>query len=600
MKKPNSFVKHICDSVKLLWIASPKLFLVRISLEIVIVFIPIISSYLSKLLIDYLGTFNVNQDMREGTLTLIVVIVAMTVFSALINKVNSQFKNIHGDLIGNTISLRIIKKINELDISYFDNPNTYDEIQNAKKDSGSLANISWLFISIIRGTVSIIINGILLGSTAFYLPLIILLFNIPSFLIDKYMAKKQYTWERSRTKNNRQIGYINSILEGHRFSKDLRVFGTYDYLLEQRQAMWQIWFKEKRKIDKKRLAASVSISIIPYIPIVYTVFYIATNIMVGNLTIGDYTYYTALANQFQAGLLGIIASFNQGYESGLRLKKFDEFLAWPSRLNDDGSLELKNIKSIEFDHVDFAYPNSEFQVLRDVSFIINKNEKVALVGINGAGKSTIVKLILRLYDPDKGRIMINGVDIKEYKLANVRKAMGVVFQDFNKYLMKLNESVSITSTEHKKDKERVNIALKAADFLVDDRFKNGLETYLGKVFDEEGVELSGGQWQKLAIAQAYFKESKFMVFDEPSASLDPVAENHVFQKMVDLCKDKSAIFITHRLSCVVAADKIVLIENGTCSASGTHAELMNSSVTYAKLFNMQAEKYMALKNKKQV
>ena len=292
MKKFKSFLKHIGDSVKLLWIASPKLFIVRVSLEIVIVFIPVLSSYLSKLLIDYLGTFNGGQEMRESTLALIIAIVVMTVCSVFINRINSLFKNIHGDLIGNTIALRIIKKINELDLSYFDDPKTYDEIQNAKRDSGSLANMSWLFISIIRGTVSIITNGILLGSVAFYLPLIILAFNIPSVLIDRYMAKKQYAWERSRTKNNRQIGYIAGILEGQRFSKDVRVFGTYDHLLEQHQAMWHAWFKEKRKIDRKRLIASISISIIPYIPIVYTLFYVATNIMAGNMTIGDYTFYT--------------------------------------------------------------------------------------------------------------------------------------------------------------------------------------------------------------------------------------------------------------------------------------------------------------------
>lgn len=598
MEKLRSFVKHIGDSVKLLWIASPKLFIARITLEVVIVFIPILSSYLSKLLIDYLGTFNGNQDMKESTLALIIAIVIMTVCSVFINRINSLFKNIHGDLIGNTISLRIMKKINDLDLSYFDDPKTYDEIQNAKRDSGSLANMSWLFISIIRGTVSIITNGILLGSVAFYLPLIILAFNIPSVLIDRYMAKKQYVWERSRTKNNRQIGYIAGILEGQRFSKDVRVFGTYDHLLEQHQAMWHAWFKEKRRIDRKRLIASISISIIPYIPIVYTLFYVATNIMAGNLTIGDYTFYTTLANQFQSGLMGVIASINQGYESEMRLKKFDEFLTWPSRIEDDGELELSSIETIEFEHVDFAYPHSEYMVLRDLSFVIGKNEKIALVGINGAGKSTIVKLILRLYDPDKGRVLINGIDIKKYRLADVRKAMGVVFQDFNKYLMKLNEAVSITDTEHINDTDRISGALKSADFTVDERFVNGMESYLGKVFDEEGVELSGGQWQKLAIAQAYFKESKFMVFDEPSASLDPVAENHVFEKMVDLCKDKGAIFITHRLSCVSAADKIILIENGTCSACGTHKELMNCSTSYAKLFNLQAGKYMRLSSEK--
>ena len=547
------------------------------------------------MLIDFLGEYNYSAESNDRIFTLIAMIVAMTLCSIFINRINALLKGEHSDLISNQLSILITKKINELDISYFDDPKLYDEIQNAKKDSNALSGMSWLFLSIVRGTISVITTALLLGKASFVLPAIVFVFNIPNVFIDKYITKKQYEWERNKTQSNRKIGYLRGILESSHYAKDVRLFGSYDYLLDRQQTLWNNWYKEKRGINIKKLFASLAVSIVPYVPIIYLMIFITYNIIRGEMTIGDYTFYTALINQFQGGVMGLIASFNQGYQGELHLSKFDEFLAWPSRITDTGNLTLSNIDTIEFRNVSFKYPHAKSAIIKNLSFKIDKNEKIALVGINGAGKTTIVKLLLRLYDPEQGEVLFNGIDARKYKLSEIHKAIGVVFQDFNRYYMKLGEVISIANSGKKTSQEKIEHALDAADFRMDDRFMYGLDTYLGKVFDENGVELSGGQWQKLAIAQAYLKDSKFMIFDEPSASLDPAAENLVFQKMTDLCNEKGALFITHRLSCVSNADKIILIENGTCTGIGTHSEMMHNSKTYSELYNMQAGKYLSFK-----
>ena len=409
------------------------------------------------------------------------------------------------------------------------------------------------------------------------------------------MVKYQHDWERSKTKTERKIGYLRSILESNRYAKDVRVFGSYSYILDRHQTLWKEWYNDKRKVNRKKTLASFAVAIIPYLPIIYVFFYVSINVIYGEFTVGDYTFYTSLVNQFQAGLLGVIASINQVYESNLRLLKFEEFLAWPCEIQDNGALMLEQIESIEFKNVCFKYPHSNQMTLFNLSFKTEINEKVALVGVNGAGKTTIVKLLLRLYDPCSGEILINGNNIQKYQLESLRKSIGVVFQDFNRYAMKLRDAVSISDLSHSNDDKRIENALNAADLKLDERFVSGTETYLGKIFEETGVELSGGQWQKIAIAQAYFKDSKYMILDEPSASLDPVSEHYLFDRMDDLCKNCGALFITHRLSCVSSADKIIMIENGSCIGSGTHEYLMQNVQPYADLYNLQASKYNTYK-----
>lgn len=591
--KLKSFCRHCVKSVQLLWTTSPFLFSMRLCIELATSLSPVLNAFLTKLIIDALSNGTLPYAERAETLfRVLILFVVVQLINMLLGRVISLVTANHQDLINHQIDIQIKQKINELDISCFDNPAAYNEIENAHRDSGSLAGLSMLMVTIIKGAFLLVTNCLLMFRYGWWFALLITFFLVPSIFVDRHVARKKYDWQRSRTINERKIGYVNNILAGQSYAKDIRVFHSYRYFLSAFQNLWTAWFKEKRKIDRQRFVYSLLAQAAPFIPISVILFYIVFQILGGSMTIGDFTYVNGIVMQFFAGISMLFSALNNGYESEMRLTNFDAFMAWKPQIRNNGKRVLDRIRTIEFRHVSFRYPKTRQLVLQDINFVIEEQEKVALVGVNGAGKSTIIKLLLRLYDSEDGQILINGTDIREYTLESLHGAMGVVFQDFNQYLLQLDQAVAVSSPLEPVDEQRIAAALEKADFAVDKRFAGGMRTYLGKIFDEEGVVLSGGQWQKLAIAQAYYRQSSAMILDEPNASLDPEAEYHLFEKLKDLCSDKIALFITHRLSCVSMADKIIVINHGRCEEIGTHEQLMDNNGTYAKLYTYQAEKYI--------
>lgn len=589
MKRLLRLSAHLKTSIILSWKASPWMFLFRICFELISVAIPIAMSLLTKKTINNLSTVK-SMDLFTVTVLLMVI---LHLISALLGKLSSYVNGVHSDTIGNLINRQIINKINSLDISFFDNPEFYNEVQLAIRDSQSLQGLTWIITSIIKGVTQIVSCGIILGRLNIYIPIILIALNIPSFFIDQDIAKKQYEWMRSKAENERKINYISTILQSKAYAKDVRVFNTKDYFFNKYVFLWKEWFTEKNRMARRKLSLSFLASMLPYFGTIFVLVYVGTRIIGGILTLGDFTFFNSMTSQLVAGLSTIISSFNKGYESEMRLSHYSDFLAWKTNVEEEGFLPLTHIDSIDFVNVSFIYPNTEKTVLKNINLHIGKNEKLAVVGVNGAGKSTLVKLLLRLYDPAGGEILINGINIKEYDINSLRYNFGVVFQDYNKYSLTLRETISLTNLQEKENDEKIIKACENADIDIktDARFAGGLETQLGKSFDKKGVEMSGGQWQKIAISQAYFKNNNFMIMDEPNAALDPDAENKVFIKMQELCKDKGAIIITHRMSSVFMADKIILINNGVVEEEGTHEALMKNNGLYKDLFSKQADKF---------
>lgn len=597
MKKFISLIGHFKTSIKISIKASPSLFIGRIAFELLNVFLPILISYITKLIINVFEhpTNDISADTKTFTV-LIGTMVLVQVISMVTGKFDTYISNNHNDRVSHEIQLMISKKINSLDISYFDNPKFYDQIQNANLDSQSLISLSWLITAIFRGISQIISCGVILGKLNPFIPFIILALNIPSAFIDNHVAKKKYDWQLSRMTNERRIGYIQAILNGKGYSKDIRVFNIKGYMLNKFESLWRSWFKEKMKIARSRMNSSYLASMLPYAATVFVFVFIGIKIVHRTATISDYTFYTSMTAQFISGIATFLSSINQGYESEMRLTNFSKFLNWETILDESGTETLDGINEIEFCNVSFTYPNTDVEILKNVSFKIEKNIKIAFVGLNGAGKSTLVKLLLRLYEPTSGVILINGKDIKQYSIESIRQNMSVVFQDFNRYDLSIRENVAIADLSRLNDDADIQSALQNADLQIRQELKNGLDTQLGKTFDPDGIELSGGQWQKIAISQAYFKPASFVIMDEPNSSLDPDAEHRLFLNMKDICKDKGAIFITHRLSSVSIADKIIVLDAGVCKEIGTHKELMRKKGVYYNLFNEQAQKYTSLQN----
>lgn len=590
-EKTKNLIRHFGRSAAITWEASPFLFIIRIIYELVTVVLPIVSLYISREIINTISSSHY-AGQREDFLKLIGYTVLIAVFNALVGRIMGYFKGIHNDLINQKITLEIINKVNELDISYFDNPKFYDDMQNALRDSGYIQGLTWVVISLIKSIVQVITNvGIMFGLN-WRLSLLIIFMALPSVITDKYVAKRKYQWQLKRARNDRKLGYYKSILQSKKTAKDIRLFGVQGYFKEKYIEMWGEWFEDKKKLDRIKVTLTFFAALFPLYATTTVLIFAGNGIFNGTLTIGDYSLYSGAASQLYNSFISLTGIINQNYESEMRLSKYAEFLKCEPLVKDTGTRTIKTIDIIEFRNVSFTYPQTERKVLNNINFKLGRNTSLALVGFNGAGKSTIVKLLLRLYDPDEGEILINGVNLKEYSIQSYYKCIGVVFQDFCRYALKMRETVALTDIDSVNDDERIITACHEADVDMNVlKPDEGIDTYLGKVFDEDGAELSGGNWQKIAIAQAYFKKASMMVFDEPNAALDPDAERKLFEKMKDLSKDKCVIYVTHRLSSATTADQILVINNGECCEIGNHRELMASRGLYYDLFNKQAEFY---------
>ena len=590
-ERTKRLLHHFRRSVGLSWRASPALFCARIGYEVISVAIPIVSLYLSRNVINILSA-SAYTTQKQDFYKFIVLIVLLQLTSSLLGRLNGFFASMHNDLVGHRIDMEIIKQINYLDISYFDNPAFYDDMQNALRDSRSLQSLTWLSLSMIKSIVQMISNLVILMGLSIYLPILMILLCLPGIFIDKYVAKRKYNWQMERARNDRKMGYIKNILQSKKTAKDIRIFGVQEYFKDRFSEMWQVWFGEKKKLEKQKMTLSFSASILPFFASTAVLVMVGNGIFNSTLTLGDYSLYGGISTQLLASITTLTGVINQSYESEMRLTKYADFLKTEPLVKNTGKRTIESVDTIEFRNVSFTYPNTNRAVLRDVSFTLRSNQSLALVGLNGAGKSTIVKLILRLYDPDGGEILINGIDIKEYDTASYYKCVGVVFQDFCHYNLKIREAVALSDIDGVNDDHRILEACRNADVDMSIlKPEAGIDTYLGKVFDVDGVELSGGNWQKIAIAQAYFKKSSLMIFDEPNAALDPESERRLFEKMTNLGQDKCVIYVTHRLSSATTADQILVIHNGVCIEQGTHSQLMEQKGLYCDLFTKQAEHY---------
>lgn len=584
-------LQHFKRSVGISWSASHLLFIIRIVYEAISVAIPIVSLFLSRSIVNILAS-NTYPEQQKDFGIYILLLVSLQLFNALLGRLNTLISSLHNELVGNKIDLEIIDQINRLDISYFDNPSFYDQMQNAIRDSRSLQSLTWISLTLIKSIVQMISNLILLLALNVYLPFAMILCCLPGIFIDKYIAKRKYDWQLQQARNDRKLGYIKNILSAKIFAKDVRIFDVKGYFKTRYMELWNNRYKEKKALDEQKLSLSFMASILPLFASTAVLFFVGNGIFNQSLTLGDYTLYGGVASQLLASITALTGVINQSYESEMRLTKYAEFLKTEPIVKNVGTRSIDSINTIEFKNVTFSYPMTNRVVLRNISFTILKNESLALVGLNGTGKSTIIKLILRLYDPDEGEILINGINLKEYDISSYYKCIGVVFQDFCRYQLMIREAVALSDIDGLSDDKRILSACQSADIDVSTIAPDkGIDTYLGKMFDSNGVELSGGNWQKIAIAQAYFKKSSLMLFDEPNAALDPNAERRLFEKMANLSKDKCVIYVTHRLSSTTTADQIIVVNNGVCQEKGTHSQLMEQKELYYELFNKQAEYY---------
>ena len=591
-----SLLENYAFSIAISWKASRLFFLLRVFFETATAVIPILTSYLLSVIIDIISAkfFNNRNESISLYIKVFLIYFLAQISSAAIGKIRDIFGTIHQDMINNAIDLQIIRKINTLDISYFDNPDFYDEMLRANNDSQALQTLTWVAVNLISGLIQTVSCAVILTRVSWAIPVFLILLNIPSMVVERKYIKINYDWQRSRASQQRKMNYFKDLLKTKTYAKDVRIFNLQDYFCGGFIKTWKTWFGEKKRIAYKRSLYSSLANALPQVGTTSVLVYIGIKIINRVFTIGKFTFFSSMTSQFTSGIGGIFGSITSVYENELKLEHYKKFLKWEPRLSENGTLNPAAPVNIEFRNVSFRYPGTDRYILKNVCFRIQAYEKVALVGVNGAGKSTVIKLILRLYDPTEGEIYLNGINAKEYDAKQYHRLFGVVFQDFSNYAFTLKESIELSDIEHKNDVRKLIRSCEAAGIgNIIKRFPDGLNSYLTKQFSDHGEELSGGEWQKIAIARAYFRDSRFMIMDEPTSALDPEAEYSMYQTLADLSKEKGALFISHRLSSVTMADRILLLENGVISESGTHRELLKKDGRYAYLFRLQAERYVS-------
>lgn len=523
--------------------------------------------------------------------------------SSLLSTLSNIVQQLLQERVSNRVQFLILEKANTLDLAFFENPEFYDKLRNASDQSSyqPTTMVSQTF-GLVQTAVTLISMLGVLFHLAWWLAIIALIAPIPSFIASSRYGWRGYQLMRRQSPERRLMMYFNQIMTTDRYNKEIKLFSLGDYFITQFKQLANKFYEEKKSILVRRYMAGFlwtsATAVVNAGIYLYVAFQAVTRPAV--VSLGGLTLYTQAALQTGQSFQSLLNGISSTYENNLYVNTLFEFLEYqPALVSPEQPRPLTPDAEqpgldIEFRNVSFTYPDKDPETeaaLRNVSFTVKAGESVALVGSNGAGKTTLVKLLTRLYDPDEGEILIGGHNIKEYDLQDLRKYIGVIFQDYATYYLSARENIGVGRIAEVENEGLIAAAAQksGADRVIE-RLPEGYESVLGRWF-EKGVQLSGGEWQKVALARAFIRDASILILDEPTSSLDAQAEYEVFARFRVLTRGKTAIFISHRFSTVRLADHIIVLEYGRIIEHGTHNELIQLDGRYAELFNLQAEAY---------
>jgi len=517
----------------------------------------------------------------------------------VLQAVNGQARKFSEHILHARINLslntRIIRKALELDLSHFENAEYYDKLQNARREADwrSLQIVDGGFY-LIQNAITLLSYGALLVRFSPWLALILFAATLPAFIAQSQFAELRFRVLSWRAPEYRKLTYLEHLLTDYDAVKEVKLFGLGEPLLGRYANLFWKFLQEDQAIARKRSLASLGWGLLATLSYYGAYAWIVWRAVGSRITLGDMTLYLGIFRGSQSMFEAIFYGLSELYENGLFMSNLFTFLELtPQMVTAARPLPApaEILHGLEFRNVSFKYAGHDMWALRHVSLTIRPGEKIALVGPNGAGKTTLIKLLTRLYDPTEGQIYLDGVDLRDYDLRELRQRIGVIFQDFVRYHPAAAENVGFGQIEALDDRPRiVDAAQKSGADLVITGLPQGYETTLGRWF-HQGRDLSGGEWQKIALARAFMRDCEVIVLDEPTASLDAENEMKVFQQFRELTADKIAVLISHRFSTVRMADRIFVIEQGEITEEGTHAALLDLGGTYARLFTLQAASY---------
>ncbi|MCI8590555.1 MAG: ABC transporter ATP-binding protein [Clostridiales bacterium] len=599
-----SFFFRLSYIIRLVWEAKKSLLFIMVFLAAFNGISPVISAYISANLLNKVALALTLPDkvwasIIELVLPAMILQFAYMFFTNLINTIGNIITRMSSELVTNHVKVKIMNKAKEIDIASFDRPEFYEKFENASREAGArpIQVINSTF-NIVSNLISAISFVIILSAISWTAPLIVLVLSLPSAIITLSYRKKNFSYMRRRSKDRRKMNYYSDMLVNKDMVKELRLFNLSDTFIFNYNQVFKTYFGGIKKLIRNEGIWNLVIAFVTTAVNGLLFLFIAYTVAMQNGQIGDYSLYTGALTSIASCVAILVTTTSTIYEGTLFIDNMIVFMnekktIVPS-ISEPLSVKRGVGHTIEFKNVSFRYPGTKRDVIQHVNLTIEPGDTVVMVGLNGAGKTTLIKLLTRLYDPTEGAIYLDGHDIKEYKIEELYAMFGIIFQDFGKYAFSVSQNIEFGQIDKEHKEENIHQAAKAssADAFIQS-LPNGYDTPLMRIFEENGIELSIGQWQKLSIARAFYSDSDILILDEPTASLDPLAEQEIFSQFDELRKDKTTFFVSHRLSSATVATKILVLENGQLIETGNHNELMKKRGAYYQLFSTQAKRYLA-------
>jgi ATP-binding cassette subfamily B protein len=620
-------LRYVPALLKLVWKTHRGMTMWVVVLRLVRAFVPVGTLWVGKLIVDAIVAATRDQSAGLTRLWKLVALeIVIVIAGEALARASALVESLLGDLFSNHTSVRLMEHAATLDLYQFEDPSYYDRLERARRQTTGRINLLTQLLGMGQDALTLASLGVALFVYSPWLLLLLTVAVLPSFLGETHFASLQYSLLHRWTPERRQLDYIRLLGAGDRAAKEVQMFGLAPWLVTRYRALADKFYEENRRLSIRRALVSIGLSVVGTLGYYGAYVHILLRAARGLITLGTMTFLAASFARSRDLIQRLLSGASDIFEQALYLKDlFDFFETKPTITSRAEAPEVPQPirDGFTFEDVGFSYPESERWAVRHVNFRLRPGERVAFVGENGAGKTTLTKLLARLYDPTEGRILLDGRDLSEYDLRSVRRAIGVIFQDFVRYDLRFDENIAVgevakvqsylDAQEDEKTTagtdsvpegessrgpgtnenvpEEITVAAEkslAAQLLP--RFARGYRQMLGRRF-EGGVDLSGGEWQKVALARAYMRDAQVLILDEPTAALDARAEYEVFKRFAELVAGRMAVIISHRFSTVRMADHIIVLDNGTVVEDGTHEELLSHGGLYAELFRMQAEGY---------